>query len=888
MARRYQYQAKTDPILMQGTGVPTRQFVGGSGAAIGISVTAWFEIAECALSTNTTTETNSGVKARLAGTYSQMTCRVNTNTITASSTLTFRKNSVNGNLTITIPTSTTGKFADETHTDTVLGNGTESINYQLVTGGSGTSLSLGHIGITFTASGQTAKRIGAAGALNESTASDTLFPGYGAFAAPSVLTEANMKSLVRVNGVIRNLNVAVTANGRATTSTILTRKNAADGNLTVSIGAAATGIFEDTLHQDAVVSGDLINFKLTTGTGVGTLTVQHIITDLTTANSTYLFVSGPSSTQSFGPALTRLMAIGGDGIATTEANIQMLADRYLNLSNLWINITANTLTASSTFTLRRNTASNTNLSVTIGSGATGIFEDSAQSDVVSPTDLLNYRLITGGTGTTITPFGMGMKVTESVPIEWDVPLSEPVRSKLPLPIGAYPEYRFLTVPSIEIVTLDKWFVQLSEPVRVKPPVAANLPDIEVGELGTPPIVSFSWYNPLSEPVRVKSPIPIGGEPFLFQDIQELTLVSKWFVPLSEPVRVKPPLSIGAMPSSFMGQPPVVSFSWYNSLSEPVRTKIPLTVGARPSLVTDFSEFTLLTKWFVPLSEPVRVKKPLPVGATPFLFIDPKVLTLKEATTVDRWFIQFSEPVKTVPPMRIGAMPHLAFSLPEVVSLDKWFVSLSEPVRVKSPLPVAAMMSFSIDPKFIFVRPTSELDSWFISLSQPVLTLPPIYHALISSGLTFLYPSFVSFKPVIFVLPPLPRFFIVGLGAREFIVSKAKKVTIVYEGQRSFEVPAKGRSYVAIGGEMVLTTKDPNSVEDFQFDWTKELGGDPIVSSTWIVPVDLTMVSNAFTVATTTIRLSSGTLGQVDLVTNRITTQSGQVKDFSMQITIKDA
>jgi len=62
---------------------------------------------------------------------------------------------------------------------------------------------------------------------------------------------------------------------------------------------------------------------------------------------------------------------------------------------------AHTLTASTTITLRKNSGG-TELVVTIPSGGTGYFSDDTHTVIVEKDDLLDYEIVTGGTGTDIT------------------------------------------------------------------------------------------------------------------------------------------------------------------------------------------------------------------------------------------------------------------------------------------------------------------------------------------------------------------------------------------------------------------------------------------------------------------------------------------------------
>lgn len=226
----------------------------------------------------------------------------------------------------------------------------------------------------------------------------------------------------------------------------------------------------------------------------------------------------------------------------------------------------------------------------------------------------------------------------------------------------------LTVKSAETILTDKWFVALSEPVRTKKPlpVGAMLSfTVDPKGLTLPEVTTVDkWFAPLSEPVRVKAPLPVGAMfPHWYMDykgltLKEVTTVDRWYIQLSEPVRTQPP-------------------RYHSQIG-----------GQAPFQFPFIPEVIPVDKWFVPLSEPVRTKKPLPVGAMLSFTVDPVALTLKENTTVDKWYIQLSEPVRKLPlrhhTLSASGMAPFQFGFPspppEVITLDKWYAPFSEPVK----------------------------------------------------------------------------------------------------------------------------------------------------------------------------------------------------------------
>lgn len=82
-------------------------------------------------------------------------------------------------------------------------------------------------------------------------------------------------------------------------------------------------------------------------------------------------------------------------------------------------------------------------------------------------------------------------------------------------------------------------------------------------------------------------------------------------------------------------------------------------------------------------------------------------------------------------------------------------------------------------------------------------------------------------------------------------------------------------------------KDPDSTEDFSFNWVADLDGDTIVSSDFELPDGLTEVSASNTSTTATIFVSGGSAGLQYRVTNRIVTAGGRTLDMTIRIYVSE-
>jgi hypothetical protein len=357
--------------------------------------TRYFPVA-CIATPGSTTEANYKRTVRSAGTYSNMLVRVFSSNSTGASTMTFRKNGAGGNQTVSIGIAATGEFEDTTHNDAVVA--TDLIDLEIVIGAA-VAFRTSVMQCVFAPTSNTAISHGL-DSLTTTATSTTVFGKYVGGAATASATETTSQQFkMKAAGTIKNLNVVVTTNGRADATTVGSRLNGAPGALTVSINAAATGQFEDTTHSDTVVADDLVDRYVTVGTGSGTFTAS-IYNDFETSDGTTQNVAG-------GPAtilqnVTNYLALMGEAVnsVTTESDSQQKAGVTCTLSKLEIHLSANTVSASSTLTSRKNAGAG-GQSVSITASTTGWFEDASNSDSIVATDEIGAQLVTGAGGTSM-------------------------------------------------------------------------------------------------------------------------------------------------------------------------------------------------------------------------------------------------------------------------------------------------------------------------------------------------------------------------------------------------------------------------------------------------------------------------------------------------------
>lgn len=185
------------------------------------------------------------------------------------------------------------------------------------------------------------------------------------------------------------------------------RKNAANGNQVVTATLGTLGVVTDNSNTDAVVAGDRVGQQIQAGSGTGPGNVTY-----TTQGCTY--VSGSS------PALCVAMLGSGADVSTNLNNgetritppwgslrwyalpdpVQVLDIRGYSpvLSALTVSVSANSLTASTTVRSWINAAFG-NQTLTVGTGATGFFQDLSNTDYVKSGDKVAiYATTNAGAG----------------------------------------------------------------------------------------------------------------------------------------------------------------------------------------------------------------------------------------------------------------------------------------------------------------------------------------------------------------------------------------------------------------------------------------------------------------------------------------------------------
>lgn len=242
------------------------------------------------------------------------------------------------------------------------------------------------------------------------------FTGYIPLASTGIVLPTIESQAKFRNGVactLSNFSCHINSNARITNTIFRVRINSANGNSIITVGAGSSGFFEDASNTDSIAAGDDVNSSVVTSTGGGAIVIDGVWAFLEQASANFLCWH-MSSLNSIAPSFSTNSArfynslSGGIGVAysTTEADKQVTNRCSGSFRRLFVNVNSNTRVSDCTASFRKNGADG-NQSITIGAGATGFLEDASNSDAVVSGDLINYSLLTGAGGGSISIIQFG-------------------------------------------------------------------------------------------------------------------------------------------------------------------------------------------------------------------------------------------------------------------------------------------------------------------------------------------------------------------------------------------------------------------------------------------------------------------------------------------------
>lgn len=346
--------------------------------------------------------------------------RVRTNTLDGNTVLRVLKNGGLGNQGVTIGAGLTGIFQDTTNTDSFV-DGDTVVHRLDTTASTVGSINIMEVSVVMQTITTGIKQLATEGIGSLAAGSTTYFmaAGNGVAGASETFTQV----LVRTTAILSRLAIYVSANAAAADSFVRLRKNTANGNQVITIGAGLTGYFEDNINTDSLVAGDVFNFVATIGAG-GAVNINRIQTD-ETSPCFHAFGGIPSagtSSLTFGSTAYSPFMAAAVSTALAESLHQMPFRVPLALKNLIVRAKTNTLNGSTVVRIRKNSGNGGQL-VTIGAGLTGLFEDNTNQDLFTPNDLGCLRVDTAGN---VGSIEFGLFGTE----QWQLPIRSSPASEL--------------------------------------------------------------------------------------------------------------------------------------------------------------------------------------------------------------------------------------------------------------------------------------------------------------------------------------------------------------------------------------------------------------------------------------------------------------------------
>lgn len=224
---------------------------------------------------------------------------------------------------------------------------------------------------------------------------------------------ANAQDIMRTPGTFSQMYLRLTANS-CTSLTFNFRKNAANGNQTISVPSSFTGAVSDVTNADTIAAGDKVDIQsVPSASGTYTQTLVGFCFTSSSGNTvSRLGVHGNANAASTAAAFC---IVGGNiqtNYTTSESDQKQTQEIAGTYKNLGVNVTtAPTNTGGGTFVSRKNGAAGA-LSASIPKNTTtGWKEDTSSSDSVAATDQYNLEFPSAATSLAVCAYAIDFITT---------------------------------------------------------------------------------------------------------------------------------------------------------------------------------------------------------------------------------------------------------------------------------------------------------------------------------------------------------------------------------------------------------------------------------------------------------------------------------------------
>jgi hypothetical protein len=312
------------------------------------------------------------------------------------STVTLRKNAANTAMAVSIPPLSFGTFAD--NVDTASGASGDSFNYAIVCGGASSNATFNMVSCVMASAHTTSWMNGTilTAALHPLNYNSGTVYGMAGGSGDWIATESIAQYTVRFALHAFGMYAYVTNNTINNTTTFKMRKNGANGNQSVSIGASATGTFTDTIDTDDFAYGDKTSYGYTPSGTAGSMDTCACTVTCYSPDGVSLFTGLSGYMVGNGSATSGVLwAYTGDGFQQgPQANSGALLIRQVSANGVYLAVNV-VLTGSFTLTVNSQ-VSLANANMAISTSANGYFEDLVDSDSFVPGQ--SYGMATSETG----------------------------------------------------------------------------------------------------------------------------------------------------------------------------------------------------------------------------------------------------------------------------------------------------------------------------------------------------------------------------------------------------------------------------------------------------------------------------------------------------------
>lgn len=252
--------------------------------------------------------------------------------------------------------------------------------------------------------------------LNNNSQLDINLGGSSALCG-NIVNPTAAKSLHKTAGTYTKLTIHISSNTSNQPATFKFMIDEVPGNMSITIPAGATGIFQDSSNQDVTVGGEYLAYQLlNTAFSTGNIVIRGVgcLFQASGGETVYRMLGSVGVASALGFGVTRYFTPLGAWVSqfVTQSN----ANTHLNFAgtvrNAAVNMRSNTLNGASTATLMKNNVA-TGIVITIPAGTSGWFEDTVNEVDFVAGDFFDWKLVTGGSSGSIFPAKGAMDVVTS-------------------------------------------------------------------------------------------------------------------------------------------------------------------------------------------------------------------------------------------------------------------------------------------------------------------------------------------------------------------------------------------------------------------------------------------------------------------------------------------